>query len=230
MNAKNKPLAIVGGAGAGLGTSVATAFAKAGYQVVGLNRSLVPTAPEQIDFRQVDFTDQAALKQCMHEVVSAYGSPAVYVHNPAELVIGSFADTTAEQYEAVWRSMAFSAFVVMQEVVPLMVKAGQGSIIVSGATASIKGGGRFSAFASAKFALRGLTQSIAREYQSSGIHAVHVLLDGIIDTEQSKELHGVDPAQMMQASDIAEQYVQLAMQPQSTWTQELDLRPMSENF
>ena len=230
MNSKNKPLAIVGGAGAGLGMAIATAFANEGYQVVGLNRSLVPAVPDQIDLRQIDCTDPVALKQCMQDVVTAYGSPAVYVHNPAELVMESFAQISAEQYEAVWRSMAFSAFVVMQEVVPLMLNEGQGSIIVSGATANIKGGARFYAFASAKFALRGLVQSIAREYQSSRIHAVHVLLDGIIDTEQSRDLHGTDPAQMMKPSDIAAQYVQLAHQPKSVWTQELDLRPMSEKF
>jgi len=111
-----------------------------------------------------------------------------------------------------------------------MVKEGQGTIIASGATASIKGGARFSAFAPAKFALRGLIQSIAREYQSQGIHAVHVLLDGIVDTEQSRALHSMDPANMMSPHDIAQLYLTLTEQPSSVWTHELDVRPQSENF
>ena len=94
----------------------------------------------------------------------------------------------------------------------------------------MRGGANFSAFASAKFALRGLTQSLAREYQSSGIHVAHVILDGIINTAASRDRHGLDPTQMMKTTDIAEAYWQLAHQPKSTWTHELDLRPMSESF
>jgi len=230
MSTNKKPLAIISGAGAGLGAALTTAFANEGYQVVALNRSQVSIASDQVDFRQIDCTDQAALKQCMKDVVESYGSPAVFVHNTAQLHIGSFQETSAEQYESLWRSTAYSAFVAMQEIVPLMVAEGKGRIIVSGATASIRGGARFSAFASAKFALRGLVQSVAREYQSSGIHAAHVLLDGVIDTQRSRELLGMESEKMMNASDIAAQYVQLAQQPESTWTHELDLRPMSENF
>ena len=111
-----------------------------------------------------------------------------------------------------------------------MADAGGGTFIVSGATASIRGGAKFSAFASAKFALRGLTQSLAREYQPLGVHVCHAILDGIIDTAQSRDLHDLDPAKMMKPVDIAEAYWQLAHQPNSTWTHELDLRPASEGF
>ena len=94
----------------------------------------------------------------------------------------------------------------------------------------MRGGARFSAFASAKFALRGLTQSLAREYQPAGVHVCHVILDGIIDTARSRDLHALDPAKMMKPEDIADAYWQLAHQPKSTWTHELDLRPSSESF
>lgn len=126
--------------------------------------------------------------------------------------------------------MALSAAILAHEVFPPMVEAEDGAFLVTGATASLRGGANFSAFASAKFALRGLTQSLAREYQSSGIHVAHVILDGIIDTAASRDRHGLDPTQMMKTTDIAEAYWQLAHQPKSTWTHELDLRPMSESF
>jgi NAD(P)-dependent dehydrogenase (short-subunit alcohol dehydrogenase family) len=111
-----------------------------------------------------------------------------------------------------------------------MVRAGGGTFIVSGATASLRSGAKFSAFASAKFALRGLTQSLAREFQPVGVHVCHAILDGIIDTARSRNLHNLDPAKMMKPEDIAEAYWQLAHQPQSTWTHELDLRPAFEGF
>ena len=93
---------------------------------------------------------------------------------------------------------------------------------MSGATASLRGG--------AKFALRGFTQSLAREFQRAGVHVCHAILDGIIDTARSRGLHSLDPAKMIKPADIAEVYWQLAHQPKSTWTHELDLRPASEGF
>ena len=135
-----------------------------------------------------------------------------------------------EDYQRTWRSMVQSGVLLAQVTLKPMVRAGGGSFIVSGATASLRGGARFSAFASAKFALRGLTQSLAREFQPAGLHVCHTILDGIIDTERSRDLHSLDPAKMMRTEDIAEAYWQLAHQPKSTWTHELDLRPASESF
>lgn len=126
--------------------------------------------------------------------------------------------------------MVQTAVLLAQSTLQPMVRGGGGTFIVSGATASLRGGAKFSAFASAKFALRGLTQSLAREYQADGIHVCHAILDGIIDTPRSRDLHSLDPAKMMKPEDIAEAYWQLAHQPRSTWTHELDLRPASEGF
>lgn len=126
--------------------------------------------------------------------------------------------------------MVQSAVILAQSTIKPMVRSGGGVFIVSGATASLRGSAKFSAFASAKFALRGLTQSLAREYQPTGVHVIHAILDGIIDTERSRQLHSLDPSKMMKSEDIAEVYWQLAHQPRSTWTHEIDLRPSSENF
>ncbi|MEL6532840.1 MAG: SDR family NAD(P)-dependent oxidoreductase, partial [Pseudomonadota bacterium] len=150
--------------------------------------------------------------------------------NAAELVIRPFEDGHLSDYQRCWASMVQSAILLGQATLQPMVRAGGGAFIVSGATASLRGGARFSAFASAKFALRGLTQSLAREFQPAGVHVSHVILDGIIDTARSRELHSLDPAKMMRPGDIAEAYWQLAHQPKSTWTHELDLRPASEGF
>ena len=111
-----------------------------------------------------------------------------------------------------------------------MAKAGGGSFIVSGATASLRGGKHFSAFASAKAGLRALTQSLAKEYGAQGIHVAHIILDGILNTQRSRSLHGLPEEKMMQLDDVANAYLTLANQAPSTWTFEADLRPMGEDF
>ena len=96
--------------------------------------------------------------------------------------------------------------VLAQSTLQPMVLNDAGTFIVSGATSSLRGGGNFLAFSSAKFALRGLTRSLAREYQPAGVHICHVILDGISDTFRSRTLHAFDPDKMMKPQDIAETY------------------------
>lgn len=222
-----KPLALVAGAGAGLGQSLLSRFETAGFTAVGLGRSRPETTVGA--FHACDLADPAAAS-LINDIIAEHGAPDIVVHNTAELVIAPFAQTMLEQYQNTWRSMVQSAIILGQATLDPMVRAGGGTFIVSGATASLRGGAKFSAFASAKFALRGLTQSLAREYQPKGIHVCHVILDGIIDSARSRDLHSLDPAKMMRPADIAQAYWQLAQQPKSTWTHELDLRPASESF
>lgn len=222
------PLALVAGAGAGLGQALLTRFEAAGFAPVGLGRSR-PAAPVGA-FHTLDLSDAAVVPDTVARIIAQYGPPDVVVHNVAELVISPFEDGHLGDYQRTWASMVQSAVLLAQSTLMPMVRAGGGTFIVSGATASLRGGARFSAFASAKFALRGLTQSLAREFQPAGIHVCHVILDGIIDTERSRTLHSLDPAKMMRPADIAEAYWQISQQPQSTWTHELDLRPASEGF
>ncbi len=225
---QTKPLAIVAGAGAGLGQSLLARFQQGGMTAVGLGR----TKPQETvgAFHQLDLSDPEAVAPVIANLISTHGPPQIVVHNTAELFIGPFAETTLDDYRRTWTSMVQPLIVLGQCVLQPMVRGGGGTLIVSGATASVRGGARFSAFASAKFALRGLTQSLAREYQPAGVHVAHVLLDGIIDTARSRERHSLDPSKMMNPDEIAEAYWQLAHQPRSTWTHELDLRPASETF
>jgi len=222
-----KPFAIVLGAGLGLGESLCRTFQQAGYTTVGLNRSANDSVENLI---QLDITDQQRLISVLRELKLTHGIPEVVIHNTAQLTIKPFLETSIGEYETAWKSMSQSLFSVMQELLPDMLEAGKGNVIVSGATASLRGSAKFSAFASAKFALRGLTQSLAREFQPQGIHVSHVLLDGIIDTKRSRELHSLSPNRMLKADDIAAQYLALVKLPQSTWTHELDLRPSTEGF
>ena len=197
-------------------------------EAVGLGRS----RPENSvgAFHEVDLSDPDLTAPIIADLIAEHGPPKIVVHNTAELVVAPFAETTLDDFQRTWTSMVQTLVVLAQSVMQPMVRGGGGALIVSGATASRRGGARFSAFASAKFALRGLTQSLAREYQPAGVHVAHVLLDGIIDTARSRDRHSLDPTKMMKPEDIAQAYWQLAQQPRSTWTHELDLRPLSEAF
>ena len=225
-----KPIAIILGAGGGLGQTLCQQFHESGYLVVGINRTMTQVDNANFELHQANLSDTAETKVVLQNILENFGTPDVVIHNTAQLVIKPFLHTSSDEFNATWQSMNFSFFSAMQTLLPPMVKAGKGTVIVSGATASIRGGAKFAAFASAKFALRGLTQSLAREFQSQGIHIVHVLLDGIIDTPKSRALHSLDPEKMMMPKDIAAQYLALVEQPSSIWTHELDLRPSSESF
>ncbi len=223
-----KPLAIVAGAGAGLGQALVSALSRNGYVAYGLNRS-VPSEAETTTLA-CDLTNPDETKRVLRDLIRTHGAPGLVVHNTAKLVISAFEQTPNADFEETWRAMVLSAVNLARVVLPNMVDAGGGSFIVSGATASLRGGKNFAAFASAKAGLRTLTQSLVREYGAKGVHVAHVILDGILDTAASRDLHGLDPSRMMQPEDVAGVYLSLAQQPKSTWTHELDLRPMGEAF
>lgn len=226
-------LAVIVGLGSGLGLTLAQQLHSAGYTIVGLNRRPVEEITQAPFIEQalsLDTTDADAVDKTMADLIQTWGTPEVLIHNTAQLTIKSLEDTSSNEFEKAWQSMALSAFNLFKATLPSMAKAGKGSVIVSGATASLRGGAKFSAFASAKFALRGLTQAVAREYQSQGVHVSHVLLDGILDTPNSRELHSLDPSKMLKTQDVASAYLNLINQPTSSWTHELDLRPFSESF
>lgn len=224
-----KPLAIVAGAGPGLGQALMRRFKSGGYEAIGLSRSSQVNS-DNLKIKQVDLARPEEVRLASLEIIGLHGVPKIVVHNAAQLYIRPFAETPTAAFEEIWRSTALSAVTLAQNFLQPMVRAGGGTFLVSGATASLRGGKSFSSFASAKFALRGLTQSLAREYQAAGIHVAHVILDGILDTKNSRELHSLDPSHMMKLEDVAQVYWDLAHQPQSSWTHELDLRPMSETF
>jgi NAD(P)-dependent dehydrogenase (short-subunit alcohol dehydrogenase family) len=213
--------------GAGLGQSLLSCLQRGGFHVVGLGRTRLDTSVGE--FHSIDLADEVAAPALIETIIVDYGPPKIVIHNTAQLIIAPFATTKLADYQWTWISQVQTAVLLAQATLQPMVLNDGGTFIVSGATASLRGG-NFSAFASAKFALRGMTQPFAREYQPVGVHICHVILDGIIDTFRSRTLRALDPDKMMKAQDIAETYWQIAHQPKSTWTHELDLRPESESF
>jgi len=167
--------------------------------------------------------------------VRAFGSLRAAIFNAGQSIWGSLLEISPQQFEEAWRTSAYGGFLFARAAVPALLEAGGGSLLISGATASIRGRGPFVAFAAAKAALRSLAQSTAREFGPRGVHVVHVIIDGGIDGER---LRTGAPARVAAAGEdgllhpdaIAETYWQLHQQQRSAWTHELDLRPFKEAF
>ena len=144
-------------------------------------------------------------------------------------------DTTERVYRKVWEMAALAGFLVGREAARAMLPRGRGTIIFTGATASLRGGAGFAAFAGAKHALRALAQSLAREVGPQGIHVAHTVIDGAIDTqfiaENFPQRYALkDKDGILNPEHIAEAYWQLHCQPRSAWTHEMDLRPWMETW
>ena len=139
---------------------------------------------------------------------------------------GAILDIEPKDFELCWRVGAFAGFLVGQATARRMVTRGSGTILFTGATASLRGGANFANLASPKFALRAVAQSMARELAPRGIHVAHVIVDGQIGVE---DVAG-KPEGRLRPEAIAECYVQLHRQTRSAWTQEMDLRPWGERF
>lgn len=227
-------LALITGYGHGLAGCLARRLLEADYSVVGLRRSgrAEPDLSGAGTFRVVacDVGDQTAVTSTVQEIQDQHGEVDVLIHNASEPILEDFLALTADQCEALWRTTFLGAFHVSQAVLPGMLARGNGTLIYSGATASVKAGPKSAAFAGAKFALRGLAQSLARAYGPQGIHVAHTIIDGVIWGDRAKHRFGMQQQDCMDADDIAASYMALIEQPASAWTHELDLRPSKEAF
>lgn len=159
----------------------------------------------------------------------------VLVFNVGANAPSSILQETARKYFKIWEMACFSGFLVGREVAKRMVTRQRGTIIFTGATASLRGSAGFAAFAGAKHALRALAQSMARELGPRNIHVAHVVVDGAIDTEFIRENMPEKYASKAQdgilnPDHIAENYWHLHTQPRDAWTHELDLRPWMEKW
>jgi len=167
--------------------------------------------------------------------VREFGQLRAALFNAGNMVRGNALAVTPDQFESTWRGSAYAGFLFVRATVPLLLQSGGGSLLLTGATASVRGGGAFIAFASAKAALRSLAQSAAREYGPQGIHVAHVVIDGGIDgdrlrTGASDRVAAAGEDGLLQPDAIAETYWHLHQQPRNAWTHELDLRPFKERF
>jgi NAD(P)-dependent dehydrogenase (short-subunit alcohol dehydrogenase family) len=234
-------IAAVVGAGPGLGAALARRFAREGYAVGLLARSESSLRPIQQEIERTggragvypaDATDEGSLKSAFARLRQELGGgPEVCIYNAGAYAVAGVLELTPEQFESAWRIGCLGGFHTAREVVPAMLERGRGTLLFTGATASLRGSARFSAFAVGKFGLRALAQSLARELGPRGIHVAHVVIDGMIDTARVRGMApGREASTMLSPDALAETYWQLHRQEPSAWTQELDVRPATEKF
>jgi NAD(P)-dependent dehydrogenase (short-subunit alcohol dehydrogenase family) len=235
---------IVGvGAWAGLGAAVARRFASAGLTVALTGRTVervhavatqIAAAGGRSRALPGDVSSVEELRRVAAEV-RALGTLQVAVFNAGNAVRGTALEVTPEQFESAWRVGTYAGFLFAREALPALLAGGGGSLLFTGATASLRGRGAFVAFAAAKAGLRSLAQSLARQYGPRGIHVAHVVIDGGIDGERLRSTVPQRAAEagadgLLDPDAIAETYWQLHQQQRSAWTHELDLRPYKEAF
>ena len=218
-------IALIGGAGEGLGAALGRRFAKGGLEAVLSSR----TQGEKADLRE-----EAQVIE-LFDRVEKRGPVEVAVFNAGANFRSSILDTPAEMFEKVWRLGCYAGFLFGREAARRMLARGRGTILFSGATASMRGAAHFAAFAAAKGGLRQVAQSMARELGPKNIHVAHVVIDGMIDNRRTRERIAERvkdlPADGMLATDaIAEVFWQIHAQPRSAWSFETDLRPWAEKF
>ena len=236
--------ALVVGAGDATGGAIARRFAREGYTACVTRRTADKLAPLvqriQAEGGQArafgsDAREEAAMVELVTTIEREVGAIEVAVFNIGANVRFKVVDTTERVYSKVWEMGALAGFLMGREVAKAMLPRGRGTIIFTGATASLRGGANFAAFAGAKHALRALAQSLARELGPQGIHVAHVVIDGAIDTafiaENFPERYALkDRAGILDPEHIADNYWHLHQQPRSAWTHEMDLRPWMESF
>jgi NAD(P)-dependent dehydrogenase (short-subunit alcohol dehydrogenase family) len=241
-----KPVCLVIGAGDDTGAAIAKAFAMQGMTAClvrrprhadaleGLAESIRDNGYDAVAF-PADARDEDAMVALFDQIEAGIGPIEVAVFNIGANVRFSITQMTAQVYRKVWEMAAFAGFLTGREAAKRMLARGRGTILFTGATASLRGNSGFSAFAGAKFALRALAQSMARELGPQNIHVAHIIIDGAIDSNFIREnVADVDARRdsdgILSPDDIAQNYVMLHKQPRTAWTHELDLRPWSENW
>ena len=237
-------VALVIGAGDATGGAVARRFAREGLCVCVTRRSLDKLQPLLNRIRAdggsahgfaSDARKEEEVFALVEQIESSIGPIEVLVFNIGANAPSSVLEETARKYFKIWEMACFGGFLNGREVAKRMVTRGRGSIIFTGATASLRGSASFAAFAGAKHALRALAQSMARELGPRGIHVAHVVVDGAIDTafirDNFPQRYALkDEDGILNPDHIADNYWMLHQQPRDAWTHELDLRPWSEKF
>jgi NAD(P)-dependent dehydrogenase (short-subunit alcohol dehydrogenase family) len=223
-------VAVIAGANSGLGSELCARLVRRGFDVAALGReaALVAVARDVPSVMPIvcDFCVASEVDDAFGRIEAVWGTASVVVYNAHRIELCAFEDTSPELFEESWRANCYGAFIVAQRALPAMLRRGGGTIMFSGATGSVRGGRRATAFSSSKFALRGLAQSLAREHAGSGVRAVHVVLDGLIWSERTRGRFNPEERDCMSASAVAESYVAVIEQDRSAWTSELDLRPI----
>jgi NAD(P)-dependent dehydrogenase (short-subunit alcohol dehydrogenase family) len=247
LEKRNATVAVIG-AGDFIGGEIAKKFAAEGFSVfVGRRQGekLGPLVKEIEDAGGTVFG--RALDARKEEEVTKFLSDADQ-HAPLEVCVFNIGanvnfpivETTERVFRKVWEMACYSGFLAGREAARLMLPCGKGNIFFTGATASLRGGSGFAAFASAKFGLRALAQSMARELGPRHIHVAHLVIDSSVDTEWVRQLianwegpqaiANLNPDRLMRPAAVAEAYWQLYQQPRDAWTFEHEIRPFGEKW
>jgi NAD(P)-dependent dehydrogenase (short-subunit alcohol dehydrogenase family) len=230
---QNYRTALIVGAGSGLSASLARFFSKDGMKVALAARATDKLAGLAAETGAAvfacDATQAGEVAQLFAEVEAAFGAPDVVVYNASFRTRGPFVDLDPAEVEKSIAVSAFGGFLVAQQAARRMVRKGEGAILFTGASASVKGYAQSAPFAMGKFALRGLAQSLARELSPRGIHVAHFVIDGGIRSARRPPSPD-KPDALLDPDAIAASYLHVLQQPRSVWTWEIELRPWVENF
>src|SRR3954451_12041325 len=245
---RSNEVALLVGAGDAIGAAVGRRFAVGGYKVCVARRDAAKSAGLIEELRaegfelhafSVDARQEAEVKKLFATVEDSVGPVAVCLFNAGSNVKKPLLETTATLFFKAWELACFAGFLVGREAAKYMLKRGRGTILFTGATASIRGSKGFAAFSSAKFGLRAVAQAMARELGPKNIHVVHLLIDAGVDSEaihqRMKAATGISAAEILpdslaKTSSIAEAYWFSHAQSRDGWTHELDLRPSVETW
>jgi NAD(P)-dependent dehydrogenase (short-subunit alcohol dehydrogenase family) len=228
------------GTGPGLGAAVARRFARERHAVALMARSQSSLAPALDEVKklgaraaayEVDATRASAVKDAFARARADLGPADVLVYNAGAFKMGGILDFSPEEFDECWRANCAGALYAAQAVLPDMLAKKKGTILLTGATAAMRGSAKFACLAVGKFGLRALGQSMAREFGPQGIHVAHVVVDGQIDTPRMRAFAPDRPKEQILAPDaIAETYWHLHTQHPTSWTLEIDVRPAVERF
>lgn len=233
---ENRPVCVVVGVGPGLGAAFARGFAREGYRVALLarRREVSDELAGELEGARAytcDVSDPASIEEAFRSIEGELGAPSVVVYNAGSGVFGTFEEVAPADFEMAWRVNALGLFLVARRVAPAMRAAGQGSLIVVGATASRRGVPRTAAFAPAKAAQRSLAESLARSLWPAGIHVALIVVDGVVDLPRTRAWMKEKPDSFfIKPDEVAVTAVALARQPRSAWSFEVEARPFGETW
>ena len=221
------PKALIIGAGDGLSASLARLLAREGYGVALAARNTAKLADLAAGTGATTHAVDAADAAQVAALFATEGDAEVVVYNPSYRTRGPIAELDPEEVQKSLQVCAFGAFLAVREAARRMLAAGHGTILLTGASAGVKGYPLSAPFAMGKFALRGLAQSAARELHPKGIHVAHVVIDGGIRSARRPE---AAEDSLLDPDAIAGSYLHLIRQPRSAWSWELEIRPWVEKF
>src|SRR5215813_1385577 len=228
------PVALIVGAGAGLSASLARLFSAEQMRVALAARNIAKLSTIAAETGALcvacDTTEPAQVEGLFGEVERKLGSPTVVVYNAGRRLRGAIEMLDPVDVHHALLVTCYGGFLVAQQAARRMLTAGEGTIIFTGATASVKAFAQSAAFAMGKFALRALAQSLARELAPRNVHVAHVVIDGGIASSYAKNAEDGASDRFLDPDAIAREYLHLIRQHRSAWTWELELRPASESF